>query len=185
MNTRIEKDFNFQTALHFADSFHINVYDITISLLVETDSIREQNVAMDRIVYFLNCVLQNSILVDAADLESIEKYEAAGIKVCTLPEEPWDQIFATVLLLKLNALMEGRLKITDLVLGSSMSEGVRYTMVCEVAESMFSGNHWWNKCSNSMSDCELYNFNSDNIVKLFDDDEWADLGLSWKEKTKK
>lgn len=184
MNTRIEKDFYFQTAVHFEDKFYVNTYDLTLSLLVETESIREQNIAMERAEYFLANVLQNSLLINVTDKIAIDKYANAGLRVCELPEEPYDQILSMVLLLKLNAMMEGRLKITDLVLGSTLSEGVRFTIVSEVAENVLGGNHWWNKPTMCLTNGECQN-NLDNIVKLFDDEDWADIGLSWKEKGKK
>ena len=186
MTTRIEKDFYFQTAVHFENKFYVNSYDMTLSMLVETDSIREQNVAMDRTTHFLTSVLQNSIFVGPGDVDAGTKYKDAGIKVCELPEEPYDQIVSMVLLQKLNAIMEGRLRITDLMLGSAMSEGVRFTMVSEIAEGVLAGNHWWNKPTICLNNDEAGNVNTKtNIVKLFDDSHWVDLGLSWKEKGKK
>ncbi len=182
MSTRIEKDFYFQTAVHFDNKFYINSYDLTLSVLVETDSIREQNVAMDRVTHFLNSVLQNSLLISIKETEAIEKYKKAGLKICELPEDPYDQILSMVLLQKLNAIMEGRLCITDLVLGSTMSEGVRFTMVSEVSEGVLGGNHWWNKSTICLNDAEAGATTKTNIVKLFDDAHWVDLGLSWKEK---
>ena len=186
MNARIEKDFYFQAAVHFEDKFYINSYDITLSLLVETDSIREQNIAMDRVDHFLSEVVQNSILVHNKDKISIDKYRTAGLKVCELPEEPYDQILSMILIQKLNTIMEDRLKITDMVLGSVLSDGVRYSMVAEVAEAVLSGNHWWNKSTICINNSEMTpDIEGDNIVKIFNDEHWADLGLTWKEKAKK
>lgn len=186
MNTRIERDFSFQTAVHFENKFYVASYMLTLSMLVETDSIREQNVAMDRTVHFLNEVLQDSVLVSIHDVEAANKYRQVGIKVCELPEEPYDQILSMVLIQKLNAIMEGRLKITDLVLESTLSEGVRFTIVSEIAENILAGNHWWNKSTICINQAEaIASIGSDNIVKLFDDSHWVEIGLSWKEKGKK
>ena len=87
MNARIEKDFYFQAAVHFEDKFYINSYDITLSLLVETDSIREQNIAMDRVTHFLSEVLQNSILVYNKDKESIDKYRTCLLYTSPSPRD--------------------------------------------------------------------------------------------------
>ena len=182
MSTRIEKDFFFQCAAHFEGKFYINAYELTTSMLVETESIREQNVAMERIEYFLSSVLENSIFVHAKETEVIENYEKAGIKVCTMPEEPYDQIVSMILLLKLNSIMEGRLCVTDMVLGSKMSSGVRFTVVHEHAENTFSGNHWWNEPCTILKDSKPQK-RKEKIVKLFND-EWSEIGLTWKEKSK-
>jgi hypothetical protein len=185
MNTRIEKDFCFQTGLYFEDKFHVNVYDITLSMLVETDSISEQNVAMDRASYFLHEVIQDSVLVSVANRDIIKKYEDVGLRVCELPEEPYDQILAMVLLLKLNSIMEDRLKITDMVIGSSMSDGVRFNLVSEVAENTLSGKYWWNSPCISINNSKTDGIDYNKIIKLFNNDDWLDLGLSWRETAKK
>jgi hypothetical protein len=84
----------------------------------------------------------------------------------------------------MNAIMEGRMKITDVTVGSLLGEGVRYPIVSELAESadMVAGNHWWHKPDKNVSDKNI-EFNTDNVVKLFFDDDWVDMGLSWKDKT--
>jgi hypothetical protein len=181
MSTRIEKDFYFHCAAHFEGKFYINSYELTASMLVETESIREQNVAMERIEYFLSNVLENGVFVNANETATIENYEKAGLKVCTTPEEPYDQIVSMILLLKLNAIMEGRLCVTDMVLGSKMSQGVRFTVVHEHAENIFSGNHWWNEPCTIIKDNKPKR--REKIVKLFND-EWSEMGLTWKEKSK-
>ena len=183
MHTRIERDFCFQTGLHFENKFHVNVYDITLSMLVETDSIKEQNIAMDRAIYFLTEALSNSILVHSANRDVIKKYENVDLRVCELPQEPYDQIIAMVVLLKLNSIMENRLKITDLVIGSSLSDGVRFNIVSEVAESAFSGKYWWNSPCLAITNHKIDGVDHANVIKLFSDD-WTGLGLSWRETAK-
>ena len=185
MNTRIETDFNFLAALHFKDSFYVNSYDLTLSMLVETDSIHEQNVAMDRMHHFLKNIVQNSILLHSNLSKDTTKYHNAGLRICHLPEDPYDQIVGMVLLLKLNAIMENRLKITDMVIGSSMSEGVRFSVVSESAENVFNGNHWWNSPCMSINDIDEGNIDRNKVIKLFHNDEWVNLGLTFKELAKK
>ena len=186
MNTRIEKDFYFLTGIHLEDAFFVNNYAITLSMLVETDSIYEQNIALDRLDHFLNGVLQNSVLVDGSKTEVIEKYRQAGLKICEIPDQPYDQVFSLVLIQKLNAITENRLKITDLMMGSMLNDDVRFTSVAETAESALSGDHWWNKSSICLSSSEAFpTIESGNIVKLFDDSHWTDVGLGWKSKGKK
>lgn len=186
MSTRIETDFTFLTALHFEGAFHVNAYSMTLSMLVETDSIREQNVAMDRANYFLKNILQNSILIKAHHREKMEQYKNAGLAICELPEEPYDQIIAMVLLLKLNAIMEDRLKITDMVIGSEMSDGVRFSVVSETAENLLSGNYWWNSpCHSINSNLNESDIDYTKVIRLFNDDDWVSLGLAWRETAKK
>jgi hypothetical protein len=181
MNTRIEKDFFCQTAVHYNGKFNTNTYSITLSMLVEEcDDPDEPNIAMDRATYFIENYIQSSLLINIDEKIAVERYKTAGINICELPSEPHDQIFAAVLLLKLNAIMEGRIKITDLLIGSAMSNGVRYNVVSEVAESTLSGNYWWNKMC--LATCDESELTTGNVVKLFEDDPWIETGLSWNEK---
>ena len=90
MHTRIERDFCFQTGLYFENKFHVNVYDIAASMLVETDSIKEQNIAMDRTIHFLTEVLSNSILVHSANSDVISlfsRYVSGAIPASDLKDQ--------------------------------------------------------------------------------------------------
>jgi len=180
MNTRIEKDFFCQAAVHYNGNFRTSAYTITLSMLVEEcENPNEPNIAMERVEYFIENYIQDSILINSEDTDAIQRYKEAGIRICELPSEPHDQIFAGVLLLKLNAIMEGRIKITDLLIGSALSNGVRYNVVSEVAESTLSGSYWWNKICLATSDD--YDEFAGNVVKLFEDDPWVEAGLSFDE----
>ena len=185
MNIRIEKDAFFQAGLHFEGSFYVNTYDVTLSMLVETDLVREQMIAMERLNHFLTNTLHHSLLIQHTETVSIKRYKKAGLKICELPEEPLDQVVGMVLIQKINAIMKDRIIVTDLTLGSVLSEGIRYNIVAEVAESVMSGDFWWNKPCLSICNDTVHQISNDNVVKLFDDSEWAELGLSWAEKSTK
>jgi hypothetical protein len=185
MHTRIEKDTFFQAGIHFRGSFYVNTYEITLSMLVETEVVREQTIAMERMNHFLTDTLQHCLLIQNTETAKIKNYRKAGLKICELPEEPLDQVIGMILLQKLNAIMENRMTVTDLTLGSVLSEGTRYHIVAEVAESMMSGDFWWNKPCSGMCPNTVSHVKNGNVVKLFDDSEWAELGLTWKEKVSK
>lgn len=185
MTTRVERDFEFDMGIHFNNTFYVNSYLITISMLVETESIKEQNIALDRILHFLGLVLHSAVFVHQDDVEAINKYKNADIRVCTLPEEPYDQIISMVLLVKLNAITEGRLVITDLTLGSTMSDGVRFCTVAEVAVNMIDNSPelWWNAPALCIEHCSK-DLDDSKVVKLFGQTGWAEVGLEWKQKQK-
>ncbi len=176
MTNRIEKDFFFKNGLHFDNAFLINKYDLTLSITVETSVIREQNIAMERIDYFINDSLPNAVLLPESDKKIKDRYRKAKLKICTLPEQPYDQILSMVLLCKLNAIMEGRMIVTDLCICSDLSEGVRHTLSLEEVDGLINGKHWWNRADLSINDdC----YTSTNIIKLFAANEWIALGLDW------
>lgn len=184
MSTRIERGFIFQAGVYFEGNFLMNVYDLSVSMEVETASIREQNIAMDRIKYFLQECLANSIFVHESEKKVAEKYIQAGLKVCTLPEEPYDQIITLLLLLKLNAITEGRLTVTDLSLVSELSDEVRFNYSIEETENQpYGTDGWWSDSSVSISDTPKIN-KKDKIVKLVKHSDWSVVELDWKEKPK-
>ena len=151
---------------------------------VETESIREQNVAMERIKYFLNECLENGIFVQDNEHKVIEKYSTCGFKICTVPEEPYDQIITLLLLTKLNSITEGRLVITDMTLGSRISDDVRFICDIESPRGPLDSPGWWTDVGTSISDPIKKSIKKDKIVKLFKtpSTDWAEYNLVWKEK---
>ena len=184
MTTRIQHEFTFQSGVYCEGRFLMNIYEISLCMSVETDSIREQNIAMERISYYLSEHLENSIFVQDSEKKIIEKYTAAGFNVCTLPAEPYDQIISIMLLVKLNAITEGRFDITDLSLGSKLSEGVSYLYDTDSPRGPLEADGWWTETTATITTAAKQN-KKDKIVQLFDEQssDWSEIGLSWKEKS--
>lgn len=184
-STNIEKDFSFQAAIHYENSFRINSYNISLSILVETEDLREQQVSIDRIGYWLSVVLQDSVFISETEEEQIMKYSYSGINVCTLPDEPYDQLLAIILLLKFNAITEHKVTITDVTITSLLSEGLRYNMLLEDAEEAYGNiSGWWQSKDTTTTDYVKTDTQDNKIVKLFTEDVWSQVGLTWKEKVK-
>jgi hypothetical protein len=187
ITTRIERDIFFVAGIHFEDEYYINTYDISLSMLVETDVPKEHRVAMDRLDFFIKNIVTNSVFVDEENSDAIEKYIDAGISIITLPGEPFDQIVAMAMLLKLNSIMENRVKITDITISSLLGDGIRYPIVTETAENaeIMVGDNWWHRSNTDTTDNNVFSLEPENnVVKLFDDSVWTQHDLSWKEKPK-
>lgn len=179
MSARIEKEFLFDTAVHFEKNFYINNYYLNLYMTVYTESGHEQGIAMERVGFFIDHYIQNAIFVDEEDKDAVKKYEAAGLQVLALPDEPYDQIIGCILLLKLNSIMEGRLHIDEIVFGSKLTGGVKFHILYEEAETFKDDISWWD---NSSTKTKVKPKNKkEKVVKLFDD-EWTELGLVWNEK---
>jgi hypothetical protein len=118
MSIKIQKDFVFESAIHFEGSFLINFYELTLHMTVDTDDMREQNIALERINYFLANHIENHIWVSSEEKKAIEAYQKANISVLEIPEEPFDQIVGMILLLKINAITEGKISVTNIIFGS-------------------------------------------------------------------
>lgn len=177
MSTLIEKQFDFQAGIFFQNTFLMNIYDFTLVMEVNTDSIREQNIAMDRIKYLIYECFENVVFISDADKKLITKFEDCGIKSCILSQEPYDQIIALALLLKFNAVCEGRIKMLEIRFTSKLSDGVIFTEDIEIAKKTFDSNGWWYDTSPSI-DFSTPN-KREKIVKLIKDN-WTNVGLTWK-----
>jgi hypothetical protein len=185
MSCRITRDLSFQAGTYYDEQFLMNIYDISICIQVDTESFREQNVAMERIEYFIAECLSNSIFIKQSETKMIEKYTQCGFKLCTLPENPYDQTISVVLLLKLNAICEGKVTITDITLGSAQGNGVSYLFDDNSPVGPFATEGWWTDSTTCISDISKYYNKKDKIVQLFNTTaaSWSDVGLTWKEKT--
>jgi hypothetical protein len=186
MLTVIERSFSFKAGLYFDKQFFMNKYELTCFMEVDTESIREQNVAMERLKYFLNEALEHSIFIRDSEKETIEKYLNCDLKVSTLPEDPYDQIISLMLLTKLNSISEGKLIITDVNLRSDMSDEVTFMCSIESPLGPFETNGWWNDSIPSINGFNKHTNKKDKIVKLIKSKlfDWADIDLCWKEKPK-
>jgi len=184
--TKIEREFAFQAGVYFEGEFLMTIYELALKMEVDTASIKEQNIAMDRIHYLLHECLGNSIFVEDTDKKTIEKYLQADIKVCTLPDEPYDQIITILLLLKLNAITEGKLHITEISLRSGLSDDVKFVYDVEtVVNHPFGNKGWWTDSSTIISDL-LKSTKKDKIVRLVKQhSDWAGVGLDWEQKEHK
>ena len=180
MTARINRNFEFQCCVHLTE-FYLNVYSVDIEFNVESDSIREQNIALERIKYFLTYCLDGSVLINLSETLAIEKYTEANMKVCTLPEEPHDQIIGIMLLSKINAIAEGKMVATHITLGSRMSDGVMFMHDIEESAGPFNALGWWNNNSTKISEI-ISNKKNKKILKAINTNEsWEDIYLMWEE----
>lgn len=183
MSTKIQRDFVFQAGVHYENKLLMNVYSTTATIYVDVECPKEQLIAMERIKHFLLECLENSIFVNEKEKKTIDKYLDANIKVCTLPNEPFDQVVMQALLLKLNSITEGRFVITELILSSKMSDGVKFFGDIEDVDSDFANNDgWWFNSNTSISNLNKVN-KKEKIVKLHaTPNEW-NQDLLWEIKT--
>lgn len=95
------------------------------------------------------------------------------MRVIELPEEPYDQIIGIVLMLKFDAIMEGRVGVDEIIFGSKLTSDIKFHTLFEEAEATYGGRDWWNN-----NTCAISN-KKDKVVKLFDTHDWKDVGLTW------
>lgn len=181
MTTRIQSDFQFQAGVFYDNAFMMNSYDVSLHMDVETASIREQNIAMERIKYFFSDTIDSCVFVNAIEKKVIEKFTLAGINVCTMPEVPYDQMVAIALMVKLNAITENRLVITDIALVSKLGAGVSFLLCIDESVGPFEEHGWWKESDRRIT--SLVETKKEKIVNLFKTGpvNWKEVGLGWKD----
>jgi hypothetical protein len=58
MIAQIHKDFTFLSAVHFENKYMVNLYEMSALMIVETENSKNQNIAIERITYFLNNTIE-------------------------------------------------------------------------------------------------------------------------------
>jgi hypothetical protein len=185
MSTKIQRDFAFQAGVHYENKLLMNMYSICLTIYVNVECDKEQNIAMERIKHLLYECLENSIFVNEKDKPAIDKYIDANIKVCTLPDNPYDQIVMQALLLKLNSITENRFVISEVVLSSKMSDGVRFFSDIDDTDPLFTQtDSWWFNSNTSISRLNKTN-KKEKIVKLHSNPNDWEQCLLWDTKSDK
>lgn len=179
MPTRIKKEFSCCASVYFQNEFLLNLYDVVLFMDVITDSMYEQSIAIDRVKFLFENLLSDVMFINENQTEKIKSFENLGVKVCTLPEEPYDQIVGIALLTKINAITENRFLCTDIGITSKLSDGVEFLFSIEEPIGPFeSKGKWWNEPYCKISDYK--NTTKDKIVKLSKQKkDWDSYNLGW------
>lgn len=187
MNARISRDFYLDASIHKDGVFLINPYKLELNMNVKTEDFSEQNIALDRISYLINETFDSCVFVDLLDMAAIDNYRKAGMKVCPVPEGPYDQIIGLILMSKINAITERKLLVEEIKITSKVCDNVVfYVSIDENIGEYSSIDNWWNQNNMSISNRKLKSSKKEKIVELKREEikDWDDIGLSWKPITK-
>jgi len=125
----------------------------------------------------VNEMLQDAVFISAQS-GKLATYRNTGAKVIAFPEQPVDQIVGMMLMIKLNAVMQQRLVITELTISSEHGDGMRYHCSHDDAAGPFQESGWW---SDHRPVCvmERPKRSRDKVVAIDRITEWSDYGLEW------
>lgn len=186
MTARISKDFALSAGIHYEGKYIINNYLLKLHMDVTTEDMREQNIALDRIKYLLEECFDSCVFVDQQDIAALDNYSKAGMKVCTVPDGPYDQIIGAVLLSKFNAVTEHKLFVDEIVISSRICDDVDFYISSEEDMPVSTvGSYWWKENNTLISDWVIKPSKKEKIVELKKEiPDWVNLGLTWKPKAK-
>ena len=177
MNVRIQYPLSFTAGIYFNGQMQMNNYMAKLYMMTNTPDGVANNVAFDRIKHFIYTELDSSIFISSEYEEQCKKYIDAGIKITTFTGDPVDQLVGIMLFCKLGAIMEDRIIIGEVELGSTTSDGVIYIHGDNENIEDLDPPDWWDSVDLIHCDRELVD--TDEIVTMHRGSVWRDLELQW------
>jgi len=177
MNVRIKFPITFTAGIFYNDELQMNNYMVTLSMLTNSLDGKINNIALDRIKYFIYTEIESSIFINSSDTERCAKFIDAGLKITTIPDTPVDQLIGIMLYHKLSAITEDRLLVEEIEISSSLGEGLIYVHGEHENVDELSIPDWWKSVDLVHCDQEL--IDNDAIVTLANLTIWRDLDLQW------
>lgn len=142
-----------------------NFYRIQLNILPMPPVNENIGIGYQRIKYFFNNCLQDSILINK-DHESLEHYIKYENNVVTLPCDPYDFYFGTIIFAKLSAILENYFEIRQLVIDSAIGDNVNYYISdAENTGLILEGDYWWNQNNTSTGPKSSPSWNELNLAK--------------------
>lgn len=175
MNTRLKKQFDVFAGLVTDTRYVTNVYQIDVSM---TTSIKvdqtSHNRAYDRIVYWIDEVFYDSILIKEQS-SMIDPYLKAGRNVLILPYDPVDSVVGIMLFRKLTAIVEDALSIDEVAISSSVGNQLVYYHSIDEDVDLFKSPGWWNDSRPIWINKDIAT--KGKIVSLNSHKEWSSIEL--------
>jgi hypothetical protein len=179
MNVKLQYEMDFLAGIYYDESLQLNSYSVSMHMLTQSKDAVITNIAMERLKAFVQTELSNVVFINQENESIAETLYSAGCNICTLPEEPVDQIIGMMLYCKLNAIMEGQIIIDSLDISSTLGDNVWYQHFEEDSLGPFTANGWWHKNSTQKDTIELDDV-AENIVKV-QSTGWQEYNLEWPE----
>ena len=177
MTARIKKQFSFSTGLVYQGHFMINHYTVTLTMTVKSHDFYQQNIAYERMKYWMQEIMSDSILISEKD-SKLKHFSALDTTVIVLPQDPVDQLVGIMLYSKINAIMEDRIEIDELEIVSSRGDDTVYLYGAgEVTASGVPFNGWWFDARPVANQSKVKP--NGKVVNLTRIPEWDELGLAW------
>jgi hypothetical protein len=176
MNVRLSYDLNFSAIICDGDRLLPNRYTMKVNVITATENSNYQNIALQRILFFMREIFENSIILNSENPHILKLSEMFGNNhLVFLPEEPYDQILGIMLFQKFSAITEENFEIESVIIGSELSDNIMYTIEDYnnfPDYAYITDEHptaWWDRSDITTADIKQ---TADNI-------SWKDLDLDW------
>lgn len=177
MNVRLKRQFVFACGVSYQDHFFINQYSVTLHMITQTENSDDHNVAFDRIRYWINNVLTDSVLI-SADNPLLDAYKATNQRLLVFPDQPVDQLVGIMLYLKTNCMVENRMAITDVEIQSLHGMDVCYLHSQGESVGSLSEPGWWLDSKPTWAD-PTNHATGKKVIELNREADWKSVDLDW------
>jgi hypothetical protein len=177
MNVRFRQTLSFRAGYCFSDHFRMNLYTVNLSMITTSGTGDDHGIALARMQHLFES-LDSSIFVEHTNREKIDAFTTAGLNVIALPEPPIDQIIGIILFKKLNAIFEGRLRVTEIGVSSELGEDIEFLHSENETVPSVSDSGWWGDPGPKLSD-KAKGTAQQNVVKIKKVPSWKSLDLMW------
>lgn len=172
MEVKLSYDIDFSAIIVDEHKIFPNTFKVQINVFTAIDDGYEQNIAFQRILFFIKEMLEKSIFIknDNPNL-SILKDTFKNNHIILLPAEPYDQIIGFILYNKLMAITEDRFELDNIIIGSKEADFIMYTIDdlndFDLDETTV---NWWNNSSLTASN---------DPKEIESNVSWEDVDLGW------
>jgi hypothetical protein len=177
MNVRIEHTMSFIAGVYYDGNMKMNNYTIRLYMVTNTTDSGNQNIAFERMRYFVYEELDSVIFVNEDETETCQQLMQAGLKIATLPAEPVDQIIGMMLYSKLGAIMENRIIINEIEISSSLGENITYLHSADEGLGPLAAPGWW--LDADLVHCNDTLVDDAKVVAMHRASAWRELDLAW------
>lgn len=177
MNVRLTYDVDFLSINAIHDRIFPNSYTVKVNLLTISDDSSIQNIAFQRLKFFINEMVNNGLFVDSGHPRLNEFISLLPHKIILLPEPAFDQTIGMVLYCKLNAILNNEMIVDEIVISSTEGDHVGYSIdendnFAAFADSQLKKKNfvpWWKRE-------DITTVDTKTTIQKFN---WADIELSW------
>jgi len=177
MNVRLKKTLHFTAGVWYDNNLQMNNYMAEVDMYTNSHDPVNQNIAFERLKYFVYYELDSSIIIDQDELDQCARFVSAGLKITTMPGPAVDQSVGIMLYYKLNAIMEQRLIVTDVAISSTLGDNIVYLHNQDEDANDVVKPKWWT--SADLSHCNDQLSRSDKVVAINHTKTWRELDLEW------
>lgn len=168
---------SFTAGVYYNGKMSMNHYNLVLHMTTNSTDNVDQNVAFERIKYFVYNCLESTIFINKEYEDACQRFVAAGLTVTTMPGEPVDQMIGLMLYYKLNAIMEDRIIVDETEISSMLGENMIYLHSDIENTDIKYTPEWWITADPVHSDYVM--LETDKIVTMHPGSMWREFDLHW------